>query len=353
MVEKNLLIAAIGLDEAGLELLEAASKIDFFEIVAVADRDAKLVEKTALLYKCDGYDDFRQLLIQKQFDCLLVAAGLYSCDEYVRAAMKKGCNILKLEPAARNFEEAVELVKLAIENEVKVAVANPTRFAQSFVDFAQYLRQKPLEQPFLIDACLHICDARLPHWYNDPQLSGGGVLLRNCFHLIDQMIINFSLPEQVYCLCTNSAADKQQRVYLTEETAVVTMRFNGALTGTLTASRQKGIGPDEQFMRVHCREKILTVSHNRLTMTDNTGRILEERQYSYDRALCLAKVLNNFALSILLPQEHKLKTDAQSNLSAMAVIEAAYLSARTGMPEEPARILQMIEGLPAFAWPGH
>jgi len=345
MGQKNLLIAAIGLDEAGLELLEAASKIDFFEIVAVADRDTKLVEKTASLYKCDGYDDFRQLLIQKHFDCLLVAAGLYSCDEYVRAAVKKGCNILKLEPAARNVEEAVELVKLAMENEVRVAVANPTRFAQSFVDFAQNLRQKPLEQPFLIDARLHICDARLPHWYNDPQLSGGGVLLRNCFHLIDQMVINFGLPEQVYCLCTNSAADKQQRVYLTEETAVVTMRFNGALTGTLTASRQKGIGPDEQFMRVHCREKILTVSHNRLTMTDNTGRILEEQQYSYDRALCLAKVLNNFALSILSPQEHKLKTDAQSNLSAMAVIEAAYLSARTGMPEEPARILQMIESV--------
>jgi hypothetical protein len=30
----------------------------------------------------------------------------------------------------------------------------------------------------------------------------------------------------------------------------------------------------------------------------------------------------------------------------MAVLEAAYLSARTGFPEEPARILQLAGGLP-------
>jgi hypothetical protein len=29
------------------------------------------------------------------------------------------------------------------------------------------------------------------------------------------------------------------------------------------------------------------------------------------------------------------------NLKVMAVIEAAYLSARTGMPEEPAKILKI------------
>lgn len=341
MSERKLKTACLGLDEAGRLLLETASKIDFFEIVAVADRDANLVEKNALLYKCDGFDDFRQLLIQKQFDCLLVTTGLYNCEEYVRAAMKKPCNILKLPPAARNFEEAVELVKLAAESSVRYSVADPTRFAQSFIDFAQYIKQN--NQPFFIDARLHICSAQLPAWYSDPQLSGGGVLLRNSYHIIDQIVMNFGLPEQVYCLCTNSAADKQQRVYLTEDTAVVTMRFNGALTGNLIASRQKGIGPDEQFLKVHCKDKILTVSNNQFRITDNTGQIIEEQEYNYDRSLCLAKVLNNFATAILSPQENKLKTDGRSNLETMAVIEAAYLSARTAVPEEPAKIMQMSE----------
>jgi hypothetical protein len=37
----------------------------------------------------------------------------------------------------------------------------------------------------------------------------------------------------------------------------------------------------------------------------------------------------------------------------MAVIESAYLSARTGMPEEPGRILQMAQVEPLNIWPGH
>jgi hypothetical protein len=52
-------------------------------------------------------------------------------------------------------------------------------------------------------------------------------------------------------------------------------------------------------------------------------------------------LLKDFAMSILLPEENKLTSSGRENLKGMAVIEAAYLSARTSMPEEPARVLQM------------
>jgi predicted dehydrogenase len=357
MSEKKLKTACLGLDQAGQFLLETASKIDFFEIVAVADRDIKLVEKNSLLYNCDGFDDFRQLLIQKQFDCLFVAPGPYSIDEYVRSAMKKGCSVLKLSPAARNFEGAAEFVKLAAQENVKFAVAEPARFTQSFIDFSQYLQQKKLEQPFLIDARFSISDSQLQQQYNDPGLSGGGVLLRNSFNLIDQIVLNFHLPQQLYCLCTNSAAGRQQRSYLAEETAVVAMRFNDSLMGSLITSRQKGIGPDEQFLAVHSPDRILTVSPTLFKVTDSCGKPIEQQEYDYDKAVCFAKVLNNFAMSILgdplSPGGHKLITEGQSYLPTMAVIEAAYLSARTAMPEEPARVMQMIESQPTFSWPAH
>ncbi len=54
-------------------------------------------------------------------------------------------------------------------------------------------------------------------------------------------------------------------------------------------------------------------------------------------------LLKDFALSILLPQENKLTSSGRENLKDMAVIEAAYLSARTSMPEEPVRVLQMAQ----------
>ena len=58
----------------------------------------------------------------------------------------------------------------------------------------------------------------------------------------------------------------------------------------------------------------------------------------------MTELLKNFALSILSPKESKLCSTGRENLRNMAVIESAYLSARTGFPEEPNRILQMAAG---------
>lgn len=355
MNKDRLKIAVLGLDENGRLLLEAASKIDYFNIDAVADKDTALTEKISAQYNCAGFDDYRQFIIQNQFDALLVAAPIYSCDEYVRAAMKSKFNVLKLTPPARNFEEAAQLVRLAKKEDVKFAIANPSRFTQSFVDFAKYLKENPLEQSFLINAVFYTGASKHPAWQDDWKLSGGGVLLRNCFHLIDLIVSNFGLPQQVYCLMSNTAGEKQQRVYLTEDTAVVTMKFNPALSANLIASRQPGIGPDKEYLRVHGRDKTLTVSHTNLTICDSTGKPIDENEYNHDKHVCMAKLLNDFALSILLPEEHKPTSSCADNLDAMAAIEAAYLSARTGMPEEPARITQMAEGEDEQLkiWPAH
>ncbi len=369
MSEGKLKTAVLGLNDQGRLLLEVASQIDYFEIAAVADKDTKLAESIAAEYKCTAYDDYRQLItamdsrassgaastdLRGDSRCLLVAAGMYSCDEHIRTAMKKKFNILKLAPAARNFEEAVEFVRLAEDENIKFAVANPGRFAQSFLAFRQFLQQGRIEQIFLITAFCNVGGqphrdpkrnsvrlATQPHWHTDPKLAGGGVLLRNCYGIIDQIILNFGTAEQVYSLNTNQAADRQQRLYLTEDTAVVTIKFTDTLIGNLIAS--KAFGPRQKCLKVYGKDKILTVSNKQLTVSDGLGQRSEECEYDDDELCWYRALLENFALSILSPDENKLCSSGRENLKNMAVIESAYLSARTAMPEEPARILQMAQ----------
>jgi len=354
MSEGKLKTAVLGLNDQGRLLLEVASQIDYFEIVAVADKDTKLATSIAAEYKCTAYDDYRQLIIQNQLDCLFVAAGVYSCDEHIRTAMKKKFNILKLAPAARNFEEGAEFVRLAEDENIKFAIANPGRFARSFLDFRQFLQQGRIEQIFLITAFCSVGDqlhrdpkhnkvrlATQPAWHTDPKLAGGGVLLRNCYGIIDQIIWNFGTAEQVYSLNTNQAPDRQQRLYLTEDTAVVTMKFTDTLIGNLIAS--KAFGPRRKFLKVYGKDKILTVSNKQLTASDGLGQRSEEWEYEDDERGWYTALLENFALSILSPDENKLCSSGRENLKNMAVIESAYLSARTSMPEEPGRILQMAQ----------
>ena len=341
MSEAELKTAVLGLSEGGRLLLEAARKSGRFRIEAVADLDAKVAEKTAAQYACAAYDDYRQLVIRNQLDCLLVAAATYSCGEHVRMAMKKKFHVLKLAPPARNFEEAAEFVQLAEEEGVRFAVANPGRFAESFLAARQFLQQGAIEQLFLITAFCSAGGENSPAWYSDPKLAGGGVLLRNCYAIVDQIVWNFSVPQQVYSLSSSQAADKQQRLYLTEDTIVVTMKFTDTLFGELVAFRRAGAEPAEQYLKIYGKSKIFTVSSTQLTVADSLGETAEHRQYKYDDLCCMTSLLDSFALSILSPDKSELFSTGRENLKTMAVIEAAYLSARTGLPEEPATIIQM------------
>ena len=347
MRDKKLKTAVLGLDERGLLLLEAASQTGHFHIEAVADKDTKLAERIAAEYKCTPYDDYRQLITTmdsrlrgNDIGCLLVAAGMYSCDEYIRAAMKKKFNVLKLTPTARNFEEAAAFVQLAEDENIKFAVANPLRFARSFLALRKFLEEGRIEQIFLITAVCAVGNQQCPSWQSDPKLAGGGVLLHNCYEIIDQMVWNFAVPQQVYSLNANTIGNKGQRPYLTEDTAVVMMKFADAFFGNLTAG--KAIGPRQKFLKVHGKDKILTVSDTQFVVSNEDGQISEQLEYDDNDLGRIRELLENFALSILSPDENKLCCGGKENLKTMAVVESAYLSARTSVPEEPGRILQMV-----------
>ena len=339
MRDTRLKTAVLGLVKGGLGLLEAAANLEQFHIQAVADNDSQLAEQTAAKYKCAAYDDYRQLITQNQLDCLLVAAGLYSCDEYVRMAMKKKFNVLKLAPAARNFEEAAELVRLADDEQIKFAVACPLYFTGGFSALREFLEAERIEHVYLVTGFCAVEAADHKQWHTDPKLSGGGVLLRNCYEMVHQIVSDFSIPQQVYSLSTNQAGDRQQRLYLTEDTMVVTMKFSDTCMGNLTAG--KGLGPEKQLLTVCGKDMILTADKNNFTVSDSSGQLLEQQQFETDEVRWMTKILESLALSLLEPDKHPLFGSARDNLKTMALIESAYLSSRTAMPEEPGRIFEM------------
>ncbi|MBN2136716.1 MAG: Gfo/Idh/MocA family oxidoreductase [Sedimentisphaerales bacterium] len=337
----------LGLNADGQALLEAAYLSDRFNVLAVADKDIALAERLAGEYGCTGYDDYRQLITATdahledgQERCLIVAAGMYSCEEYVRLAMKKRFNVLKASPAGRDFEEAAELVRLAAEDGVHLAVVNPMRYAGSFSALHDYIKDGRIEEVFLISAFCSYAGVSRPGWQSDPKLAGGGVLVHYCFGMIDQILWSFPVPQQVYSLNTNQATDKQQRLSLTEDTAVVTMKFSDRLLGNLIVSSRSSVWPREQSLTVCGKDRILVVNDRGMTVRDGQGRIEEEFSYEYDRVGCMRGVVDDFASGILASEEKDIGSSGRENLKNMAVIESAYLSGRTGMPEEPGRIMQ-------------
>jgi predicted dehydrogenase len=343
MSEEKLKTGLLGLNERGQRLLETLREVEHFRIEAVADRDPVVAEKVAAEYGCEAYDDYRQLVMQNQLDCLLVAAGMHSCDEYVRAAMKKKFNVLKLSPGGRNFEEAAEFVRLSEAEGVKFAIAAPLRYHGSFLAMRRFLSEHGVEQVFLVRVFFNAGDEPKPAWHTDPKLAGGGVLLHNAYEMVDQVVWNFSIPQTVYALNTNQAQDKQQRLYLTEDTGVVTMKFSDRLSGSLIACRRASIGPLEWHVSVYGQDRILTVSSEGFVVSDGGGATIEEFAWEGGDGGGMREVLENFGECVAGVEGKSLSSSGRESLRTMAVIESAYLSGRTGMPEEPGRILQMAQ----------
>jgi len=347
MANVSLKTAVMGLNTDGLDLLKAAANARDFDICAVADSDINIAEEIAVRYNCAPFDDYRQLVIQNDLDVLLVGAPIHLCDDHIRTAMKKNINIVRLVPPSLNFEHSLDLARIAQKNNVRLLTISPNRFAPGFTKLREYLRGKDNSQFYLITALCFLPDNLNDledRWLNDPELAGGGVLLRNCYHIIDELVMDIGLPEQVYAVSTNHAPDRQQRLSITEDTVNVTFKFSETLIANLTATRI--FGPKEQSIRLHCDKICITAGAESFTIADNTGNVIEQSVCETNRLENIEAALKSIAAGITKPNSNPIIGDETSDLKNMAVIESAYLSTRTATPEEPAKILELQTNIP-------
>ena len=343
MANQRLKIAAIGLNEQAEQLLDIAWESDCYEIVAVADERAERTEIFARKYECQTFTDYRQLIIQTETDFLLFASPVHLCAEFIRLGIQQKRHILKLCPPALDFEQLAEFYRSAQKEDVLFLVMQNSRFSLPFEQFRNCMAQPEHKQTWhLISAVCHVPTIKIEpemRWLNDPKTAGGGVLLQNCYDLIDELVLCFGLPQRIYALTINQAPDKQQRLSLTEDSAILTMQFTDNLIAQLCASRT--LGPARRHLRVHGTIQHITATNEAVVIYDNPGNLLDEQHYPDDVIPSKKRMLENLAMSLIDPKNHTLYPPYGCDLKTFAVIEAAYLSNRTGMPEEPSRILNL------------
>ena len=343
MEQQKLKTAILGLGEHGKQTLGMVADSELFDLCAVADNDAELAEKTAITYECKSFFDYRQLVVQNHLDIVIACEPAYACIDFIRSAMAKGCNIIKASPAALDFEQAHELFGLAEKHGVKFFAANAQRYSEGYKLLAGFIAQHGSDSINLISAVCNVkgetADPK-SRWLTDPGLAGGGVLLHDCYPVMDQITMNFDIPEKVYCLTGNDAPDKQQRLLTTEDTAVITMQYGDVQTARIMTSRT--FGPYKSFIQLHTKDQFITADTNSFVVSNNNGEIISEENFDTNELDWQKEMLEDFAISLLNPNTQNPAIDTQTDLKAMAVIQACYLSAKTAMPEEPLRILEMV-----------
>ena len=96
-------------------------------------------------------------------------------------------------------------------------------------------------------------------------------------------------------------------------------------------------------------DHIITLNDACLSIISHDGDLIEEHDYDINEQDLLDQLVCHIALNKQDSEKHPLQLNMDDDLNLMAVIESAYLSARTSSPEEPSRLLNIIKSEPTVS----
>jgi predicted dehydrogenase len=312
-------------------VFEALRGLEGYRVAAVADQDAELAARLAKQCGAAAYNDYRSLIVESRLDVVYLCLPTYLCGECVHLAARQGMHVIKESPLARTLEEGVDWVRAMAKAGREFHVGSPRRFASVYQRAHELATGGELGEVYLVEAeTLGWFGADLG-WRGDPVLAGGGVLLERGSELVDQMTWSLGEPERAYALHTGKGAKRALPPYRTEDTATVLLRFGNGATGRLTASWLAG--PARERLAFYGTERSVEIVNGRLRVLDEKGEVAEEsRPRAVGQEELVARQMEHFAAS-LRDREIRAVSTAREHLVNVATVEAAYLSARTQLPE--------------------
>lgn len=329
---RRLKVALMGLAGVGADYLAAIRSDEQFELAAVADTDLEVLRRQTDVAPARVYEDYRSLIVETAhagLDVLFVALEPFQSTEFVQMAATRGISVFHKAPCARSVREARRLVDQFAGSERPLVVSRPWQFEPAYAA----LNHLAEFTGHVYAATVHVQTADRPvGWRGDSVRAGGGVLLNGAYEAVDLLVHLLGMPERVYAQCGAAVAPSAPRKYDTEDIATVLLGFGQERTASVTALR--GVAEPSWEVAFVGTEGTVEVGADGVTITPYRGSPVKHP--TARAANPAAHAISAFGAS-RLSNGQPLKSKAEEHLPTLAVIEAAYLSARTGAPESPGR----------------
>lgn len=344
MADEELRIAVAGAGNLGGKCLEALAEVDGVTVVGVGDPDGSRSAAAAAAFGAEAFSDHRQLLQQLKPDVLIVTAPTAAGADLVRLAAQTGAAVIKAPPLGRTLDEAAELVEVMAAAGLPFAVLAPRRFFGSYRGLLDGLDR--LGKLFLARAAYVLNWDRNLGWRADQASAGGGVLLDAGYQMIDLWIGAMGLPEEVYAVTgrggrphmVETDGEMEPRgIYDTDDTAVVALRTAAGAAGTIVTSWVTS--PATEHLMLHGQNGSGVAEADHCTFHDADGLVIERIEGDDRPTPALVDQLSQLAAAFAAGAA-TYASSALEHMLTMATVEAAYLSDRTGQPENPRQLLK-------------
>lgn len=191
-------IGVIGLGALGTLHMRNLATIPSAEVTHVADVDLGADAQADVLARGITVTDAQSLLAPGFVDAVVIATPTDTHAVLVSAAVRAGTAVFCEKPMTRTLAEARDIVDLARDTQVKVAVGHVVRYFPEYAAARDLVRDKQLGTARSARmARLNASPGRIQQWYAKTGRSGG-VLLDMAIHDIDWALWTFGPVARVF-----------------------------------------------------------------------------------------------------------------------------------------------------------
>ena len=279
------------------------------------------------------YTNFHLMAKDLDVDAVVIALPNYLHASVAIEMLQNGKHVLCEKPMAMTFEEAQAMVESAEYSNRKLMIAHVWRSDREIRWLREVVNSGTLGSIFKVNAHSVLAGGgpSPTSWFVDPELAGGGALADIGIHTIDTISFLFNdtlRPETVWAQTGNHFGQAN-----VEDTATALIKYDNGMVATIEAG----------WHHVYSNNP-----HGALEVFGNNGygRVFPSEMYSkvegawgwyrpstiqkkqhIDREMYAAQT-DHFLDCIL--NDQKPICDGRQGMRAMAVLEAAYRSARIG-----------------------
>jgi predicted dehydrogenase len=215
---------------------EAIKQLDGCELAAVYARRPEIAKSYAVEFGCKGFSDLDELLADESIDIVTITTPSGAHLEPAVAAARAGKHVICEKPLEVNVERIDQMIAACTAAGVTLSGVFNRRFHPAM----RLLKAAAVAGRF---GRITLCDASVP-WYRDQayydsgawrgtwSLDGGGALMNQAIHTIDQLIF---IAGDVRSVHASTACLAHERIEV-EDTAVAILEFKNGALGTIRAS---------------------------------------------------------------------------------------------------------------------
>lgn len=145
-------MAVIGVGSMGRNHARVLMDIPDIQVMGIADKNIINARMVADKYGLPVYEDHNRLFDECSPDAVIIAVPTTLHKEIAIDAIKRGIHVLIEKPIASTTDEAEEIIKMADQNRVIVAVGHIERFNPAVIELKKRIDSGELGQIFMIHA---------------------------------------------------------------------------------------------------------------------------------------------------------------------------------------------------------